>query len=48
MIANHTNISNELSLNLERAEVLVQTASEHCLRWCGVNPTLSVGVTPRI
>ena len=23
-----------------------QTASEHCLRWCGVNPTLSIGVTP--
>jgi hypothetical protein len=25
-----------------------QTASEHCLLWCGVNPTLSICVTPRM
>jgi hypothetical protein len=25
-----------------------QTASEHCLLWCGANSTLLVGVTPRM
>ena len=33
------------AVRIEQAE---QTASEHRLRWCGVNLTLSVGVTPRM
>ena len=25
-----------------------QTASEHCLRWCGAKPTRGIGVTPQM